>query len=183
MEASLSRPEEGDVVASARGVLFQSEPARPSAWRVSDTPLPAPETLRQTSFLPKEYAKRVPPGFHRSIQLRITRSEDRPIAWITTPLDLVAGEAMTPLERLAAICDLTFGVGSHLWPREPIEGEPPGMLINTDTSIHLERVPVGPWIAFSQGAIADHEGIGQASVTVSDEQGRVGRSLQSLIAN
>ena len=60
---------------------------------------------------------------------------------------------------------------------------PAMMLINTDTTLHLERPPVGEWFAFGSGLLADQHGVGLSEVTLHDEAGRVGRAAQTLVAN
>jgi hypothetical protein len=54
-------------------------------------------------------------------------------------------------------------------------------LINTDTTIHWERPPVGRHIFFRESFINDEAGIGVASVCLYDEKGRLGRSTQVLL--
>ncbi len=57
------------------------------------------------------------------------------------------------------------------------------MLINTDTTLHLERAPVGDWFAFARGFLADQRGVGLSEVTIHDSAGRLGRAAQTLVAN
>ena len=110
----------------------------------------------------------------------MSRDENKPIAWISTPLDLAENEPMTCFERCAAISDLTFGLGSRLISGEGVEAHVP--MINTDTTIHFERTPVGDWIAFRNSFLHEDRGIGLAEVTLYDTQGRIGRSLQTLLS-
>jgi hypothetical protein len=42
---------------------------------------------------------------------------------------------------------------------------------------------VGEWFAFRHALLTDHEGIGLAEVDLADTAGRLGRSLQAMLAN
>jgi hypothetical protein len=126
----------------------------------------------------------VPPGFHRSVEVRLSEDEFGPAVWLTTPLDLVAGEATSSLVRAAMLSDLTFAMaGRTLLRRRDLPEDAPVPLINADMTLYLERPPVGDWIAFRRGAVSNQRGIGLAEVQQLDRQGRYGRSLQALIAN
>ncbi len=46
--------------------------------------------------------------------------------------------------------------------------------------MHLERDPVGEWICLDAETTIAADGTGQAASTLYDEQGRIGRSVQSL---
>jgi len=184
MEMTLSPPD-GAAVCSARAVLLAAREDVPSYWESPGAVLPGPEGLDSTSIMPDEYRALTPPGFHWSIEIRMTENASGGVAWMTTPLDLVEGTPMSPLQRCAAVSDLTFGVGSHLFPRPtPRPGEETrGMLINTDTTLHLERPPKGRWFAFAEAFLTDRAGVGLSQVTLHDAAGRLGRASQTLLAN
>jgi hypothetical protein len=145
----------------------------------------AAEAAADTSQLvPREYLRHVPPGFHRSVEVRLSEDEFGPAVWLTTPLDLVAGEATSSLVRAAMLSDLTFAMaGRTLLRRRDLPEDAPVPLINADMTLYLERPPVGDWIAFRRGAVSNQRGIGLAEVQQLDRQGRYGRSLQAHIAN
>jgi hypothetical protein len=42
---------------------------------------------------------------------------------------------------------------------------------------------VGQWFGFRHALLTDHEGIGLAEVDLADASGRLGRSLQAMLAN
>ena len=42
---------------------------------------------------------------------------------------------------------------------------------------------MGEWFAFRHALLTDHEGIGLAEVDLGDQAGRLGRSLQAMLAN
>jgi hypothetical protein len=135
--------------------------------------------------MPKQYAAQVPDGFHWSFRVRMGADEHGPAAWMTTPLELIAGIPMTPLQRCAAVADLTFGLSGRSLLRERIVEMDAWRvaMINTDTTIYWERPPVGEWFGFRSALLTDHEGIGLAEVDLADAAGRLGRSLQAMLAN
>lgn len=95
-------------------------------------------------------------------------------SWIRPIADLVAGEAMTPLERLFAIADCANGIGSTLdiskWT-----------FLNTDLAVHVFRVPVGDWIGIRAETSYGPDGIGTTIGTLFDEHSAVGAIQQSVL--
>jgi hypothetical protein len=135
--------------------------------------------------MPRDYVAQVPPGFHRSVEVRLAEDELGPALWTTTPLDLVAGEETSALVRAAMLSDLTFGLSGRLLLRRGLVPPDPRRiaLINADVTLYLERPPVGEWIAMRSGSVRDFEGLGLAEVVQLDRAGRYGRSLQALVSN
>jgi hypothetical protein len=135
--------------------------------------------------MPREYLAQVPPGFHRSVEVRLTEDELGPAVWATTPLDLIAGQETSPLVRAAMLSDLTFGLSGRLLLRRGLVPLDPRRvaLINADLTLYLERPPAGEWIAMRSAAVHDDAGIGVAEVVQLDRNGRYGRSLQALVSN
>lgn len=184
VELNLRRRNDETALCSARAVLVAPREGLAPMFRRDVAPIPGPEGLDSISIMPEEYRRRVPPGFHWSLELRMTRDATGSIAWITTPLDFLEGEPMTPHVLCAAVADLTFGVGSHLHPKDRMAPTQTSMmLINTDTTLHLERPPEGVWFAFAEGLLVDQRGVGLSEVTIHDSAGRVGRAAQTLVAN
>lgn len=102
---------------------------------------------------------------------------DRPgpgTAWIRLRVPVVAGEAPTPMMRLAAASDYGNGLSWSL-PR----GE--WLFINPDLSVHVTRPPVGEWVALASVTHPTNLGVGLAESAMYDGQGRVGRAVQSLL--
>jgi hypothetical protein len=156
-----------------------------STWRQPDPPPPGPEGQSAIQFMPREYLAKVPPGFHRSVEVRLAEDELGPALWATTPLDLIEGQATSALVRAAMLSDLTFALsGRLLLRRRLVPVDPPRLaLINADVTLYLERPPEGDWIAMRHGSVSDLDGIGIAEVVQLDHRGRYGRSLQALVAN
>jgi len=184
LAAELRLPNDDEPISRASAVLL-----RPSDLARSWSHAPAPplelDRAEPVEFMPKSIRDGIPPGFHWSFEVRMGSDEHGPAAWITTPLDLLPGRPMTPLQRCAAVADLTFGLSGRSLLRQRIVDLDAWRvpMINTDTTIYWERPPVGQWFGFRHALLTDHEGIGLAEVDLADEAGRLGRSLQAMLAN
>jgi hypothetical protein len=182
VEGVLLRGEEEIARASALLLVPRPELAGSSS-EPAIAPLP-PERAQPIEFMPSAFASQIPPGFHFSIQARIGRDELGLAAWITTPLTLVAGEPTSPQVRFGMLSDLTFAIGGHLFLRHA--GEAPRdastRFINADITIYRERTPEGEWLGYRPSLISNRAGVGIAEVVQFDRAGRIGRSLQALVA-
>ena len=185
IEAKLVRTDDAETMSRATAVLLRPSPDMPRSWEHTPPPPPALDRAEPVEFMSKAIRDQIPPGFHWSFDVRLGADEHGPAAWITTPLDLLSGRPMTPLQRSAAVADLTFGLSGHSLLRQRIVDVDAWRIpmINTDTTIYWERPPVGEWFAFRHALLTDHEGIGLAEVDLADGAGRLGRSLQAMIAN
>jgi hypothetical protein len=119
-------------------------------------------------------------AFHsRAVEHRfVGGSFERPgpaIDWIRLRVPLVDGEATSPLCRVAAAADFGNGVS---WVLDRSEGY---SFINPDLTLYMHRLPVGEWICLDAVTRVDALGVGLADSLVSDEQGPIGRAVQSLI--
>ncbi len=94
--------------------------------------------------------------------------------WMRLRHELLAGEQLTPLARLAATADFGNGVGAAL----PFERF---LFINADLSIHLHRQPRGEWIGLDARTLLDSGGTGLAESVLHDIDGPVGRAFQTLV--
>ncbi|MGH0028839.1 MAG: thioesterase family protein [Myxococcota bacterium] len=186
VEAELRLPDADDGISRASAVLLRPDRDLPRNWehRTAAPPMDLAGT-EKVAFMPKAMRESFPPGFHWSFDVRMGSDEHGPAAWITTPLDLLPGAPMTPLQRSAAVADLTFGLSGRSLLRERIVDVDAWRvpMINTDTTIYWERPPVGEWFGFRHALLTDHEGIGLAEVDLADAEGRLGRSLQAMLAN
>jgi len=156
-----------------------------SAWLEPEPPPPGPEGVDAIPFLPRDYLAKTPPGFHRSIEVRLAEDALGLALWATTPLDLIDGQATSALVRAAMLSDLTFGLNTRMLLRRslvPADAKRVA-LINADVTLYLERPPEGDWIAMRHGSVRSLDGIGIAEVVQLDRGGRYGRSIQALVAN
>ncbi|BBZ22801.1 thioesterase family protein [Mycolicibacter hiberniae] len=155
--------------------------ARLSAWALatSDTaavtsdrhaplasvpPLPLPDWFAQAS------------GYAESVTWRV--QPDAPdgsaIAWLSPQVSLVDDEPTTALQRLAMVVDSANGVGAALDVDEYL-------FMNTDTVVHLHRLPTGTEFGLRARASIGPDGVGVTTAELFDHDGFVGTSAQALL--
>jgi len=184
VESTLSLGDEE--VSRGTALLLAPRPDLVTGWVEAAPPLPPPpEAARAIDFMPNVFSASAPPGFHFSLQVRTARDAHGPVAWLTTPLELVAGEPTSPQVRFGALSDMTFAMAGRLSLRiRAVEGAQVQMrFINADITIYRERAPEGSWLGLRPTTLSQRAGIGIAEVEQFDETGRIGRSLQALVAN
>lgn len=94
--------------------------------------------------------------------------------WMRPAVDLVAGEPMSPVQRLMACVDSASGVSAAL--------DPAGWgFLNTELTVHVLRPPEGPWLCLDAETTLGPGSVGMAVGTVHDERGLVARSGQALL--
>jgi hypothetical protein len=96
--------------------------------------------------------------------------------WIRLAHPVVDAEQPSGLERVAAAADFGNGVSGSL-PYEQF------VYINPDLTVHLLRPHVGEWVGMRTASYYGNTGAGLAESALFDEQGRVGRSCQSLFVD
>jgi hypothetical protein len=168
LEATLSGPE-GELV-------------RARAWRLTPGELhldesagrtpPGPEAGRETDFFPTGE----PVGYHTGMEYRFVTGgflEPGPATvWMRMRVPLVEGEEPTQLQRILVAADSGNGVSAALdWRRY--------IFINTDLSVHMMREPSGDWVCLD--AVTHVDGLGLADTALWDEEGRIGRAVQTLL--
>lgn len=93
--------------------------------------------------------------------------------WFRLRVPVVPGEPVSGRQRLAAAADFPNGIATELdWAQ--------WVFINPDLSIHIEREPRGEWICLDASMRVAEDGCGQSEAVLFDEDGRVGRSMQTL---
>ncbi|GAA2606620.1 thioesterase family protein [Paractinoplanes durhamensis] len=140
---------------------------------VAGTPidrLPPPESVE-----PWPMAELWTGGYIASIEVR--RPADavpgRTSAWITSELDLVAGEPVGPLATYLALVDTANGIAVR---QEPTEW----MFPNVDLTVHLHRQPEGRWTGLDTSVTFGPTGQGLTSTILHDVHGPVGSAQQIL---
>ncbi len=179
---------------AARLVVDDTEVARARCLRIRAKHLALPDDVAQPSSDPPgspddAVAQRVTwavddqVAFHKdACEHRFTEgSWDTPGpvgVWIRLGVRVVPGEAPSGTQRAAAAADFGNGVSGGL-PFERFT------FINPDLTVHLLRPPVGDWIgmrsASHYGTATESSGVGFAESALYDADGRVGRSVQSLL--
>jgi uncharacterized protein (TIGR00369 family) len=95
--------------------------------------------------------------------------------WIRLAVPVVEGEPITPFERVVAASDFVNGISSVLSPVD-------WTFINPDLTVTIHRLPVGDWVAVEATTRVDGAGgTGTAEANLYDEQGRLGRAVQTLL--
>jgi len=173
-------------VCRAVALLLRALPGRDPFWRTPDTP-PPPFDAGVPAYRPAPRERHaIPPGFHSKIDIRPGADEAGPYIWMTTSLQLVDGEPMSPLQRATALTDMTLGSQMRMVQGRRHEagantGAMPAFMINTDTTVYWERPFVGDQLGLRPSLITENDGIGTAEAVLYDARGRVGRSLQSAL--
>ncbi|MEV7402124.1 thioesterase family protein [Streptomyces sp. NPDC091267] len=97
----------------------------------------------------------------------------RATAWISTPLDLVAGEPASALASYLALVDTANGIAVREQPTA-------WMFPNVDLTVHLHRRPEGRWTGLDTTVVFGPTGQGITSTVLHDINGPVGQAQQIL---
>jgi Thioesterase-like superfamily len=96
------------------------------------------------------------------------------VYWLAPLVNVVDDEQPTPLQRLASVVDSANGVGPVLDPNEFV-------FMNTDTAVHLHRLPTGVDFALRARASVGPDGIGVTTAELFDRTGFIGTSAQTTL--
>ncbi|MGH3424257.1 MAG: thioesterase family protein [Nocardioidaceae bacterium] len=96
------------------------------------------------------------------------------VVWMRPRLPLLAGEPLTPLQRVLACVDSASGVSAELDPRE-------WGFLNTDLTVHLTRPVEGDWVGLAARTYLGGGTAGMAHAELYDSTGLIGMSTQSLL--
>jgi len=116
------------------------------------------------------------PGYLQTVSWRrqTAADGDAAVVWLSPLVALVDDEPTTPIQRLAMVVDCANGAGATLDPGR-------FLFMNTDTVVHLHRVPTGSDFALRARASIGPDGIGETSAEIFDRQGFIGTSAQALL--
>ncbi len=116
-----------------------------------------------------------PGGFVASLEVRpvIDPLPGRATAWVTTDLDLVAGETASPLASFIALVDIANGLAARQSPAA-------WMFPNTDLTIHLHRQPNQGWVGLDTTVTFGPSGQGVTNTVLHDSAGAIGYANQIL---
>ena len=117
------------------------------------------------------------PGFRGAVEIRYPPGEDdspgATTLWMRT-VALLPDEEMTPFQRISPIADCGNAFGRNAEPTAV-------QFVNTDLVIALHRDPVGVWMGSRATSAWQPSGIGLADAQLFDDDGPVGRALQTLL--
>jgi Thioesterase-like superfamily len=170
--ASLHSDEEE--VMRARAWRLRTEPVELDAEFPGEPPGHGPTDGHEAPFFPTGATD----GYHTAVEYRFIRGgflEPGPaVVWMRSRVAVVAGEELSPLQRALVVADSGNGVSATLdWRRF--------LFINVDLTVHLSRHPSGEWVCLDAVTRPEADGIGLADTTLSDEAGRIGRAVQTLL--
>jgi hypothetical protein len=95
-------------------------------------------------------------------------------AWFRLRCPVIAGEAISPVARVAAAADFGSGVSNPVRLTN-------ANAINPELTVHVHRHPLGEWVCLESGAWAQPHGVGMADTRLHDEHGVIGRGVQTLL--
>ena len=96
------------------------------------------------------------------------------VFWLKLLLPVIAGEAISPIQRVAAAADYANGG----FPSLPFET---WSFMSLDLTLQLTRPPQGEWIAVTCDSLAAPTGIGLGDAELYDVDGRIGRAAATLL--
>ncbi len=115
-------------------------------------------------------------GYFDSVRWRRQRDgpDGVPVSWLSPLVHLVDTDETTPLQRLAMVVDSANGVGAALDMTQ-------FTFMNTDTVVHLHRLPTGADFGLRARASIGPDGIGVTTAEIFDRTGFIGTSAQTLL--
>jgi hypothetical protein len=158
---------------------------RARAWRIRTASLVMPNAgpvVSEPPALPPEPTPwrrhEMRRGFLGAVEWRFVSGhfeEPGPaVVWGRHLVPLVAGEDPSGLQRLIPFADCGNGLSGvydfDAW-----------WFINTELTVHVQRVPAGDWFCVRAATALDGSGVGLAETELYDQAGRVGRGAQSLL--
>jgi Thioesterase-like superfamily len=173
VEASLSG-EAGELMKARAWRIRSGEIEIPDDVLTTPEPPPGPDEGDEPEFFSTGQSV----GYHTAMEWRSVGGgflELGPATvWMRMGCQLVAGEEPTPLQRTLVAADVGNGISAVLdWRRY--------VFINVDLSVHLERMPEGEWVCVDAVTLPQASGVGTAESVLSDERGRIGRAVQTLL--
>lgn len=185
VEATVVRP--GRSVELCEATLYDEERGRPvaraSAWRLpaggtGPRQQPDPPTHTPADGVHHPRPASWSGGYLDAVEWRWIKgasTEPGPaVVWMAPHVDLVAGEPMSPVQRLMTCVDSASGISAELDPGE-------WGFLNTELSVHVVRPPVGSWLCVSAETSLGGGSVGLTTSSVHDEEGLVARSAQTLL--
>jgi len=183
--ASVARP--GRSVEMCVATAYDEERDRAcataTAWLFPRSEGGPDQQQRPLPHTPADGVEKEPPaswsrGYLDAIEWRWLRgmvSEAGPgTVWMRPLVELVEGEAMSPVQRLLACVDSASGVSANLDITE-------WTFLNTELTVHVLRPPAGDWVCVDAETTLGSGAVGVAASLVHDERGLVARSAQALL--
>jgi len=172
----------GNPVLSARG-LFMSRAEKPIQFPASVAQLSQPseygkpEAAKHGGFPITGTLHGLPAFNGEGVQTRYPEGQNnragQTIAWLKT-VPLLADETPSAFQRICPLADCGNAFGRLAEPQELT-------FMNTDLTVLLHRDPSGEWLGTDSQCFWESDGIGLSDSRLFDENGVVGRAIQSLL--
>lgn len=157
------------------------------AWRLRTAPVDLPEeavAIPPGPVLPSDtgpasfFQTGESVGYHTAMEVRFVNGsfvEIGPaVAWLRMRHPLVAAEPPSPPQRVLIAADVGNGISAAVDFRRFV-------FVNVDLTVQLERLPEGEWVAVDAVTLPRPRGSATAESVLSDERGRIGRAMQTLL--
>lgn len=176
LEAALGRADDGQVLALARAQRIRATEVAFDDGATEQVPaLPDEASVVPVAFSTGELvAYHSHAVEHRFVSGGLGRVGPA-FDWMRLKVPVVPGEEPTGWQRAAALADFGNGLSAVV----PPDGT--SLFINPDLTVHLWREPVGEWVGLDAVTRTSGTGIGMAESALWDRDGRIGRSVQSLL--
>ncbi|HTT93734.1 MAG TPA: thioesterase family protein [Solirubrobacterales bacterium] len=166
---------DGEVLMMARGWRLRTAPVEVPDEAVAIPPGPAlPSEPGPANFFPTGESV----GYHTAMEIRFASGAFTEIgpasAWLRMRHPLVGAEEPSPLQRLLIAADVGNGISAALDFRRFV-------FVNVDLTVQIERLPGGEWVCVDAVTLPRPRGNATAESVLSDETGRLGRALQTLL--
>jgi Thioesterase-like superfamily len=175
VEASLSDGD-GELMRASAWRIRRERVELPAAAIARPEPPPGPDRGRARDFFDTGQES----GYHTAMEARFVsgafREPGPAVVWLRMRYPLVSGEEPSPLQRVMVAADAGNGVSATLDLARYL-------FINVDLSVHLERMPAGEWLCLDAVTLPQPTGVGTADTVLSDEEGRIGRAVQTLMVS
>ncbi|MFY9615417.1 MAG: thioesterase family protein [Candidatus Dormiibacterota bacterium] len=186
LSLSLLRPGKKVQLVGASISAGGTEVARATALRIREARLETPEYPRPELELPPFSAESEPltaglnpaVGMGSAMEFRYAEGHfaipGPATAWLRLRYPVIAGREPTPLQRVMAAADFGNGLSGVLDFRRYL-------FINPDLTVYLHRKLQGEWVCLTAVTDAGDQGVGVAESRLWDQNGHIGRSIQSLL--
>jgi hypothetical protein len=173
-EAEMTGTEGTLILARGWAIATEEVPfTEPPGGEVDITPR-GPDSAVEKPFFPATHEV----GYSRAMDTRFLEGgflEPGPAkAWYRMRIPLVDEEEPSAVARVMVAADSGNGCSAPLDYSKYV-------FINTDLTVGLFRAPVGDWVLLDAVTRPEHTGVGLTDTTLYDQEGRIGRAIQTLM--